>query len=415
MSQEVKLLKIKDLVLWTENPRDPISEKAKDQDIVNMALDDDLSKWTLAKLAKEMGDYYDFSELPTVVYHGEKPVVYDGNRRLILGKLKHGFVSAGDIEKLNIPNIPAEIPCNVCSKDIALKNIYRKHSDSGSWHPLERDIFLHKFMGEKQSPFLILEEGTGLISSNPHLNQRFVKDEILKEDILSAMGFEIKDSRLFSVHDDEESYSILSDISQKIANKRITTRKNRGKVLDILDNASRELINKNKDNNSRPANIQFSSTNTDTNEGKTQRQSRRIGNREQELFGGKLYLRTGDVSNLYRDIADLYQFYVKNKAILSSSFPSLIRMSLRLLCESAAKDSNKNIDKYIKSHFAKAKQTLDQDMKTTLSNQNVNEGSIIQLLHTGAHHYQSANNMIQTIAISLVLGEILTATHGKKD
>ena len=29
-NQEVKILKIKDLVLWTENPRDPIDETAKD-------------------------------------------------------------------------------------------------------------------------------------------------------------------------------------------------------------------------------------------------------------------------------------------------------------------------------------------------------------------------------------------------
>ncbi len=75
MDEEVKYISIKKLVLWTENPRDPIDKKAVDQDIVNRALDDDLRKWTLATLAKEMGDYYDFSELPTVVYHGKIPVV----------------------------------------------------------------------------------------------------------------------------------------------------------------------------------------------------------------------------------------------------------------------------------------------------------------------------------------------------
>lgn len=71
MSQKVEYINIRDLVLWTENPRDPIDPNATDQDVVDRALDDKLSKWTLAKLAKEMGDYYDFSELPTVVYDGK--------------------------------------------------------------------------------------------------------------------------------------------------------------------------------------------------------------------------------------------------------------------------------------------------------------------------------------------------------
>ena len=89
-SQEVKNIKIKDLVLWTENPRDPIDEKATDQDIVDIALTTRTSKWELSKLAKEMGAYFDLSEIPTVVYHDKIPVVYDGNRRVILAKIKLG-------------------------------------------------------------------------------------------------------------------------------------------------------------------------------------------------------------------------------------------------------------------------------------------------------------------------------------
>ena len=83
--QRVEILRLEDLVLWTENPRDPIDKDASDQDIVDRALLDKSAKWTLPKLAREMGEYYDFSELPTVVFHGDKPIVYDGNRRIILG------------------------------------------------------------------------------------------------------------------------------------------------------------------------------------------------------------------------------------------------------------------------------------------------------------------------------------------
>ena len=34
-NQKVELIKIKDLVLWTENPREPIDENATDQEIVD--------------------------------------------------------------------------------------------------------------------------------------------------------------------------------------------------------------------------------------------------------------------------------------------------------------------------------------------------------------------------------------------
>lgn len=412
MDQEVRYLNIGDLVLWTENPRDPIDENATDQDIVNRALGDKSSKWTLAALAREMGDYYDLSELPTVVYHKEKPVVYDGNRRIILGKLKHGLVTARHKTTIQIPDFPEEIPCNVCEMKIALNNVYRKHSDTGSWQPLERDIFLHKFMGKGKSPFLVLEEDTGIISANPHLNQRFVKDEIFKEDILKSLGFIIKEGRLNSVHSDREAHSILSDISRKVERKDITTRKNRGKVIEVLEPDSQQLIDQNKNNKSHLSQISFKSPRDIS---KKVRQSKRIPKKKTEIFGGKLYLRMGEVSNLYRDIFDLYDFYVARKNELSQTFPGLIRMALRLLCETACKeDNNKKLENYIKGHFESAKKTLTQDIKTTLANQNVNESSIVQLLHTGAHSYQSSSNMEQTIALSIIIGSILTITHGKE-
>jgi hypothetical protein len=189
MNQKVEYIDIKDLVLWTENPRDPIDPEAKDQDIVNKAITDEKLKWNLRKLSKEMGDYYDFSDLPTVVYKKNKPLVYDGNRRMILAKIKHEIVKIPENTDIFIPEIPKQIPCNVCSEEIAFKNIIRKHIDNGSWQPLERDIFLNKFMGQSKSAFLKLEENTGIISTNSHLNQRFVKEEIFKEDILNKIGF----------------------------------------------------------------------------------------------------------------------------------------------------------------------------------------------------------------------------------
>lgn len=411
MSQKVEYIDIKDLVLWTENPRDPINAKATDQEVVDRALDDKLSKWTLPKLSKEMGDYYDFSELPTVVYHGKKPVVYDGNRRIILGKIKHGFVTIPKGTNIHLPNFPDKIPCNVCSEKIALQNVLRKHSDSGSWLPLERDAFLHKFMGQEKSPFLILEEETAIISANPYLNKRFVKEEIFKEEILKAMGFSIKYGKLNSVHSNEEASAILLDISKKIKDNTISTRENRGKVIEVLDPILQQLIDQNKNKESHRSKLNFG---PEVKE-KHLTPTRRTAKINTELFGGKLFLIMGDVSNLYRDIEDLYNFYVDKKQELSQTFPGLIRMSLRLLCETAAKDKNKKIDDYLRNHFADAKRTLDQDIRTTLANQNVKEESIMQLLHTGAHNYQSSNNMEQTIAISIMIGAIITITHGRSE
>ena len=113
------------------------------------------------------------------------------------------------------------------------------------------------------------------------------------------------------------------------------------------------------------------------------------------------------------DIYDFYTYYINNKSSLSQSFAGLIRMSLRLLCETAGKENGQTIDAYIKNHFTKAKQQLNQDVKTTLSNQNVNETSIVQLLQNSAHTYQTSSNLEQTLAISIILGAMLTLSHGQ--
>ena len=413
MSQEISEIPLHNLVLWTENPRDPIDPRASDQDVVNRAIADSGSKWNLAKLAKEMGSYYDYSELPTVVHHGKTPVVYDGNRRMVLGKIKYGLVSVNDFD-VDLPDFPRLIPCNVCSMDIALQNVFRKHADTGSWLPLERDIFLHKHMKKEKTHFLLMEESTGLISANQHLNQRFVKEEIFRVDILEKLGFSFDEGRLLSRHGAAEALAMLDDLSRKIKDKTISTRNNRGKVLEILDPSNQLLIDDHKHSELRPVDLKAASIREEKSK-IDQRRSRRTKPRDEELFGGHLYLRIGPVSNLYRDIVDLHSFYLEHKRRLSEAFPSLIRMALRLLCEAAAKDCSQSLDNYFKARFKDAKRALDQDKKTMLANQNVTEASIIQLLHTGAHNYSASSNMEQTLALSLIIGEVLVASHGKAE
>ena len=62
MSQEIIKIPVKDLISWTENPRDPLSSSACNQDIVDMALRDSNKKWDLKRFASTMGDTYDMSE-----------------------------------------------------------------------------------------------------------------------------------------------------------------------------------------------------------------------------------------------------------------------------------------------------------------------------------------------------------------
>lgn len=414
--QRVEILRLEDLVLWTENPRDPIDKDASDQDIVDRALLDKSAKWTLPKLAREMGEYYDFSELPTVVFHGDKPIVYDGNRRIILAKIYHGLVDV-DRNIPYLPFIPQEIPCNVCDREIALKNILRKHGNSGSWTTLDRDWFLHNIMGEDMSTFLMLEEKTGLISANPCLNKRFVKEEIFKPSVLEDLGFKIEREGLYSRYSDEVAQLILDDLIDKIKNEVISTRKKRGQVKDVLSSSSLLAIEEFENKDFKPLNLYHTPTIEESNnpnkEEKSPRRTRRVKSVEVPLFGELLYLKAGVVNNLHRDITDLYNYYISNKNNLSPSFPCLIRMSLRLLCETAANDilGNNDLGTYIKTNFALAKKTLSQDQKTLLANQNVKDDTMLQLLHTGAHNYKTTPNVEQTIAISIILGAMLMITH----
>ncbi len=415
VAQKIQNIKIDDLVLWTENPRDLISDKANAQDILNIAMSEPHNKWELKKLVEQMGDTYDFSELPTVVFHERTPIVYDGNRRILLGKIQKKLIYHELVKNWQLPDFPDEIPCNVCEKSIALTNIYRKHGESGSWLPLERDIFLNKFMNEEKSTFLLFEEKTKLISRNSHLNKGFVKDEILTSERLKDLGFEIKGDTIKSRHSANEVDIILNDLSEKIRTKEISTRKNRGKVFDVLGPDTRKLIDTNKDK--QLTEIKMGDAN-ETKVEKTKTNSRltkRSQNKAEILFSEVLYLNNGVVNDLYRDVKDLYQYYNENSQILSASFSALIRMSLRLLCETASKDTkHQKIDSYIDKHFDSAKTSLDANNKTTLATQNVTKANLVSLFHVGAHNYDGSKNLAQTYAIAIILGAMLKISHGKK-
>ena len=419
MSQNIQYIKIKDLVLWTENPRDPIEPSASDQDVVDRAISDPSTKWELNKLAREMGDYYDYSELPIVVYKSGKPIVYDGNRRIVLAKIKLGYVEAPNLSVI-LPDVPKELPCNVCSEDIALKSIYRKHVQlRNTWAPLERDIFASKYLGEDESLFLRFDKATdGFITNNPEMNQGFVRKEILTDSLLKGMGFDLEGNQLKTRHSDDEAYAVLNDLLNKIKNKDITTRTHRGDPLSVLEQRSKEIIEDNKRKSLRVYHppLHENDKREDSPHATPQRKTPITRKNKRPFFGEKLILKSGDVNNLYSDILALSEYVSSNKKSFSPNVYSIFRMSMRLLCETASKNLRyDDINDYIKAFFSNAKKKLSQDDKTFLSEQNVSQDTLPQLFHTGAHNYQSSASADKAIAISIILGAILRESHGKQN
>ena len=415
-SQEIQILKLKDLVLWTENPRDPISPDSSDQDVADKAFADVDGRWNLKKLISDMGEYYDYSELPIVVYDKGKPVVYDGNRRILLGKIKKGMITVPsdlELDVTKISDFPDELPCNVCSPDIALKSVCRKHSDIGSWDVLGRDMFMHKYMHEPKSIFLVIDEYTGLISTNNSLNKRFVKDEIFTDSVLAQLGFKVEDGILKSKLTTEGQKRVLEDLKEKIDNKTLSTRKNRYNVFETLDETSKRIIDANKDNPFVDVTV-YDKTGTTPTMARTPRKTKRTQKKDACLFGDDIVLKFGSVNDLYRDILSIAEYYLVNKEKLSNKFPALLRMSLRLLVETAASEDKKKIDRYIDAYFDNAKDLLSKDEKTTLSNNNVSKSSLSQLLNTGAHNYSDSLSYDKAYAMSLIIGKMLSISHKRR-
>ena len=373
--QEIQIIKVKDLHLWSENPRDPVDPTSSDLDIIRRAIDENPKEWNLDKLVKEMGNHYDFSEIPTVVFIDKKPVVFDGNRRVaVLKYLQDRKLYSSLTGKLFLKDGPKElrelfkIHCNICDKDTALTNIERKHVNNGSWGTLQREYFLHQHRGQPKSLFLILEEQTGLISGRPSLNQGFVKDEVFTEKNLKDIGFGIQDEEIVSNYENEQqSKDFLEKISLLIENKDITTRKNRGKLKQVLLEKYPEIkkIIAIFDDKKAINIIKYKFSSEDYESGRRTPITKQID----ILFGKKLILKKGPVNDLYCGICAIYEKFDGQENVLP-----IIGMSLRLLLDIAGRryyeDQGKIVDKddQISSRFIKeAKGALSQKRKNSSS------------------------------------------------
>lgn len=354
--QNIQNILISELRLWTENPRDPVDPKKSDSEIILHALRENPKDWSLNKLLSQMGDYYDFSELPTVVYLGSIPVVFDGNRRVAIIKcLQDPALFATVAGKLFPDKAPdemvtlKEIPCNVCDKETALTNIERKHATSGSWNVLQKEYFSHVHRGKPKSLFLTLEEQFSLITKYPVFNQRFIRDEVLTRKNLKDIGFGFEKGKCVSILTNEQQEDLFNKVASLIKVGSISTRSNRGTLRQALLTQYPELE---KDilptmkaeptsdafNSKTPKPITLFPSETEqvsptvAGSGTQPPVLRRTATTTppEQIFGRKLVLQSGPVNNLYRAIEEVYEKFQDKEYVMP-----MIGMSLRLILDVA--------------------------------------------------------------------------------
>ena len=449
--QKVKEYSISRLVLWSENPRDPLPDRkiGRENDrIIRRAIEDVDKSWKLLSLLKTMGEMYDSSDLPIVVMKDGHPIVYDGNRRVILAMIKHNekylkLLPSSARRKLEGFDVDKKLYCDVCTEATALKLIIRKHADSGSWKPIQQGLFRMRYMGESPSILLQINSLTdGAIEKSKMLNQRFVEEEVFIKGHLESLGISVEGDSIKSAYTREELVSILRDIFKLIEERDISTRKRPalGKLPSSLSERSQALCSSKKDQprvyTEKYVPIEPAPIEEGAREEKTvpQKRTRRVEEDETPLFGKVLCLRSGSVNNLYKEIEELdllisksIKKSEKNKSQrkgVTVNAHVVTRMALRLLCETALKDLGMNkLAEYLSEYFKEARKSLSGKERKFLSHNLSkvdpkaahNHEQLLSLLQDSAHTYdESARNYKQTIAMSVLVGAILSCSHGKE-
>lgn len=449
--QKVKELSISRLVLWSENPRDPLPDRkiGRENDrIIRRAIEDVDKSWKLLSLLKTMGEMYDSSDLPIVVMKDGHPIVYDGNRRVILAMIKHNekylkLLPSSARRKLEGFDVDKKLYCDVCTEATALKLIIRKHADSGSWKPIQQGLFRMKYMEESPSILLLINSLTdGAIESSQMLNQRFVEEEVFTKSRLESLGISVEGDSIKSAYTKDELVGILRDIFKLIEEGNISTR-NRpalGKLPSSLSERSQALCSSKKDQprvyTEKYVPIEPAPIEEGAREEKPvpKKRTRRVEEDETPLFGKVLCLRSGSVNNLYKEIEELdllisksIKKSEKNKSQrkgVTVNAHVVTRMALRLLCETALKDLGMNkLAEYLSEYFEEARKSLSGKERKFLSHNLSkvdpkaahNHEQLLSLLQDSAHTYdESARNYKQTIAMSVLVGAILSCSHGKQ-
>lgn len=138
------------------------------------------------------------------------------------------------------------------------------------------------------------------------------------------------------------------------------------------------------------------------------------------VFGNPsgLRLQTGDVNNMYRTLEELWNMYARGGMRNAAAFVPIFRMGLRLLIDTAAMERCSGLDRYVGEYAGEAKKRLRQaansaDLVTFMRNQAVSPENLLRLLQNGAHAYTSTGNKEQALAMSILIGEMLSISHGR--
>lgn len=419
MSYEEKIIPVNEIKLDQDNPRFPpvnsqreaIKVMIKDQGekIVNLALD-----------IYQNG--INPSSRPILFKEGKKIIDGDGNRRLVAIKILETPSLADFIPKirkkidgiLKMPgSFPTELNCVIFeNRESARHWISINHGgQQGGRGQINWDAEQATRFESKTS---IAMEALDLLSNQGLISEED-KEELNKSTLDRFLSYKDTKSRLcISKNGNHYSFGDINNLKNAVlhlrgkAVKKVYTADDGKEFLNAVMTSQEPETYEN-----RQKNTSDSSDNSNTY-GNNGRRSRRTQKPGLLVFGGKLSLQRCQANNLYLDIEFLYKIYLKNKDALSADFVVLFRMSLRILAETAAKEVKKDLDDYVNENFDQAKKTLNQDAKTSLSNQNVSKKNIVKLFHTGAHDYTNSRNEEQALAMSIILGAILRITHGKE-
>lgn len=419
MKHQEQTIKVTDIHMDQENPRFPPVESQREA--IDAVLLDQGEK--IATLALDIYQYGLNPSTKLIVFKdGSRFIDGDGNRRLTALKILETPSLANGSPKvrkkidaiLKRPGVvPTEVGCVVFSdRDAARHWISINHGGEQdgrgqiTWNAEQKDRFERKPSIGLEALDLLAHKGLITADDKSRINKSTL------DRLLSYKG--VKSDLSISKKGDHFAFGKVDHLQKAVLNLR-------GKAVDAVYTSSKgKQFLQEAIASSGAVSADNGANSTDTfgtqpagSPGQGSR-SRRINKPGIPVFGGKLSLNLGHVNNLYRDVESLHDFYQTEKAHLSADFIVIIRMSLRMLAETAAKDMNKELKDYLIEHFDTAKKSLNQNAKTTLSNQSVSKESIIKLFHTGAHDYHSSKNVEQALALSIILGAMLTISHGKQ-
>lgn len=445
------IIDVEKLELDLQNPRLP--KHVRDQNDITQIRNYLLDKEDILRIARNIANNgYHRSAVAIVCKENERTIVLDGNRRLAACQLllnpdlAPNARDKKELEELNKITNKQELKkvkiTVATSRKDAEKEIWDIHVNQllKPWQVLQK---LRMYRNLIDSGEYDIDSASSEYGVTPALFKKELEKLFFYEQILEQIRTDKDEEEILKYGFNKIDRLILSTNGKKLLdystnNKGDITFTNRGesdKKLKMLvpyitdpqkvpAQATQEWLVENVFSKIDPGfsveekSVEGKKKDDEPSVPTSQRKTAREKNKAQALFGVDLILKKGDTNNIYMDVLDLYDFYLKDTQKrdpkLSKNFPALIRMSLRLLVESAT-PKIKGIADYVNDNFENAKKQLTKDQKTTLANNSIGSAKIlIQLLQSGAHNYANSANFEQTVAMSIIVGSMLNISHKKK-